>query len=170
MPQRAGALTIYPLIPLDYWQSCQKENSLSWTCDLHRKFFFPAFPIHNVANLEPSLFFSSVTSSQIDPAFTSYDLAPPTPLPPLFRQQVVSLSQSSCVSSVELTDGRGGLGGGGGAKSYDGEKALSSLKHSILQYSNSTEYNGLGQDGSKQPRVRAGGTPTFSQFVNNGGP
>jgi hypothetical protein len=39
--------------------------------------------------------------------------------------------QSSCVSPVELTYVRGG-GGGGGAKSYDGEKAWSSINHSIL--------------------------------------
>jgi hypothetical protein len=42
-------------------------------------------------------------------------------------QQVVSLSQSSCVSPVELTDGRGG----GGAKSYDRE-TWPSMNHSIL--------------------------------------
>ncbi len=53
------------------------------------------------------------------------------PSPPLFRQQDVSLSQSSSVPPVELTYGRGG-GGGGGAKSYDGEKAWSSINHSIL--------------------------------------
>ncbi len=35
----------------------------------------------------------------------------PTPSP-LSRQQVVSLSQSSCVSPIELTDGRGGRGWG----------------------------------------------------------
>ena len=39
----------------------------------------------------------------------SYDLAPP----PLNRQQVVSLSQSSCISPVELTEGRGGRRGWG---------------------------------------------------------
>jgi hypothetical protein len=34
---------------------------------------------------------------------------------------------------VELPDGRGeGLGGWGGAKSYDSEKARSSINHSIL--------------------------------------
>ncbi len=43
----------------------------------------------------------------------------------LSRQQVVSLSQSSCVSPVELTEG-------GGAKSYDREKARSSINHSIV--------------------------------------
>jgi hypothetical protein len=32
----------------------------------------------------------------------------PTPYPPFSRQKLVSLSQSSCVSPVELTDGRGG--------------------------------------------------------------
>ncbi len=59
----------------------------------------------------------------------SYDLA----LSPL-RQQVVSLSQSSSVSQVELTDGRRGEGvlGGEGAKSYDREKVWSSI---IIQYS-----------------------------------
>ncbi len=39
-------------------------------------------------------------------------------------RQVVSLSQSSSVSPVELTDGRGGRGGRG-AKSYDRKKAWS---------------------------------------------
>jgi hypothetical protein len=33
---------------------------------------------------------------------------PPTP-PPLSRQQVVSLSQSSCVSPAEFTEGGGGV-------------------------------------------------------------
>jgi hypothetical protein len=55
----------------------------------------------------------------------------PGPLPsPLFRQQVVSLSQSSSVSPVELSDGREG-GRGRGAKSYDREKAWPSINHSI---------------------------------------
>jgi len=55
--------------------------------------------------------------------------------PPPSRQQVGSLSQSSCVSPVELTDdkregeGAGGGRGGGGAKLYDGEKGWSSIKH-----------------------------------------
>jgi hypothetical protein len=48
--------------------------------------------------------------------FPSYDLAPPTPSPPVSRQQIVSLSQASCLSPVELPDRRKG----GGAKSYDG--------------------------------------------------
>ncbi len=54
-------------------------------------------------------------------------------LSPLSRQQVVSLSLSSCVSPVNLTDWReiGGFGGGG-AKSYEGEKVWSSINHSIL--------------------------------------
>ncbi len=51
---------------------------------------------------------------------------------PLFHQQVVSLSQSSCVSPVELTDGRGRGMVGGWAKSYDGEKAWSSINQLIL--------------------------------------
>ncbi len=45
------------------------------------------------------------------PFLPSYDSAPPPPLPcKLSRQKVVSLPQSSCVSPVELTDGRGGVG------------------------------------------------------------
>ncbi len=44
----------------------------------------------------------------------SSDLAPPSPLA---RVQVVSLSQSSCVPPVELTDGREEGRVGGGAKS-----------------------------------------------------
>jgi hypothetical protein len=52
-----------------------------------------------------------------------------SPLPsPLFRHQVVSLSQSACVSLVELTDRRGGQG----AISYNREKAWPSIKYSIL--------------------------------------
>jgi hypothetical protein len=54
----------------------------------------------------------------------------PPPLPPP-NKQVVSLFQSSCVSPVEFTDGRGG-GKGEGAKLYDGEKPWSSIYHSIL--------------------------------------
>ncbi len=41
----------------------------------------------------------------------------PLPSPPISRKQVVSLSQSSGVSPVEITDGREGGGGGRGAKS-----------------------------------------------------
>jgi hypothetical protein len=61
----------------------------------------------------------------------SYDLAPP-PSPLHFsRQEVVSLSQSSCVSPIELTDGKGGEGVGG-TKSYDGLKAWFFGNNSIL--------------------------------------
>jgi hypothetical protein len=50
---------------------------------------------------------------------------------PISRQQVDSLSQSFCLSAVELTD-RGRRGEDGGwAKSYDGENAWSSINHSI---------------------------------------
>jgi hypothetical protein len=45
------------------------------------------------------------------------------PAPPPFHLQVVSLSQSSYVSPVKLTDGRGWGGGVWGAESYDSEKA-----------------------------------------------
>ncbi len=56
-----------------------------------------------------------------DQAFSSlYDLSPPTPP---FRQQDVSLSRSSCVSSVELTERRGG----GGAR----EKVWSTINYSV---------------------------------------
>jgi hypothetical protein len=42
---------------------------------------------------------------------SSSDLAPPTSPPLLSHQQIVFLSQSSCVSPFELTDrGRGGRG------------------------------------------------------------
>jgi hypothetical protein len=54
----------------------------------------------------------------------------PTPFP-FSHEQVVYLSQSFCVSPVELTDGRGG-GGGRRAKSFDREKARPSIIHSIL--------------------------------------
>ncbi len=60
---------------------------------------------------------------------SSYDSAPrPPPSHPTYCQPVVSLSQSSCVSPVELIDARRG----GRAKSDDGEKAWTSLNHSIL--------------------------------------
>ncbi len=42
---------------------------------------------------------------------------------PLSHEQVVSLSQSSFLSPVDLTDGRGEGMDGVGAKSYDREKA-----------------------------------------------
>jgi hypothetical protein len=60
-----------------------------------------------------------------------YNLAPPPPLPPT---SPVSLSRSSFLSPVELTDGRGWVGGGRGAKSYDGERAWCSINHLILSY------------------------------------
>ncbi len=41
-----------------------------------------------------------------------YDSAPRPPPSPLLRQQVVSLFQFSCVSPVELTNGKTGMGGG----------------------------------------------------------
>ncbi len=65
----------------------------------------------------------------LGPFLRSYDSALAHPLLSLSRLQRVSLSRSSCVSPVELTDGREG-GSGRGAKSYGREKAL--FKHSIL--------------------------------------
>jgi hypothetical protein len=58
----------------------------------------------------------------------SYALAPPPP-PPLSPVSEFILSQSSCVSPIELADEKGG---GGEAKSYDDKKAWSSINHSIL--------------------------------------
>jgi hypothetical protein len=55
---------------------------------------------------------------------------------PLLSRQL-SLSQSSCVPTVEFTDGRErGRGEGEGAKSYDGEKAWSSVIHKLLSVLN----------------------------------
>ncbi len=51
--------------------------------------------------------------------------------PPLLAVNCLSFSVS-CVSPVQLTDGRGREGGGGTAKSYDGEIAWSSINHSKL--------------------------------------
>ncbi len=60
------------------------------------------------------------------------------------RQQVVSRSQSSSVSTVELTNGRRRGGGrtlkAAGAKSYDGEKASSSIilsGHTVVCFTSS---------------------------------
>jgi hypothetical protein len=52
----------------------------------------------------------------------------------LFCQQVVSYFSVFCVLPLtELTEGRGaGVGGWGGAKFNDGEKAWSFVNHSIL--------------------------------------
>jgi hypothetical protein len=59
-----------------------------------------------------------------DQAFSpSYDLAPISPFP-VSKLSVLSLFLSLPVSPVEFTDGRGG---GGGAESYDGEKAWFSI-------------------------------------------
>jgi hypothetical protein len=63
----------------------------------------------------------------------SYDSAfPPLLPPPRSHQQVVSLTRSSCASPIELTDWRGGGGGGERAKPYDGEKAWSYINNLIL--------------------------------------
>jgi hypothetical protein len=62
-----------------------------------------------------------------DQAFPpSYNFAP-SPPPPL-SSQIDSLSQSSCVSSVDLTDGDGGGGGRGGETNH----TMYSINHSIL--------------------------------------
>ncbi len=56
----------------------------------------------------------------------------PFPPPPISLQQDISLSQSSCVSPLELSDWSGRQGGGRGAESINGEKTWSSINHSIL--------------------------------------
>jgi hypothetical protein len=61
----------------------------------------------------------------------SYVPAPRPLSSPLSRQQVVSLSQASCVSPVELTDGRGGEGVGD-EPNHACEEAWPSMNHSIL--------------------------------------
>jgi hypothetical protein len=60
-----------------------------------------------------------------------YVLCAPTPPPPLSRKQVVSRFQFFCATPVELSHERGDRDWGG-ASSYDGEKAWSSMHHSIL--------------------------------------
>jgi hypothetical protein len=66
-------------------------------------------------------------------AFLRSSGSAPRPTPsPLSCQQLVSHCQSSCVSPVELTDGRGVGGGWRGAKSYDREYGWSYINHSIL--------------------------------------
>ncbi len=60
----------------------------------------------------------------------SYDLAPPPPLFPW--ESCLSVSVFLCVDGRAYWQERRGGGGGGGAKSYDGEKAWSSINHSIL--------------------------------------
>jgi hypothetical protein len=52
----------------------------------------------------------------------------PTPSPLLPRQQLVSLSQSSCVSPVELTDGRGGEKGWMWSRSMRPQESLALYK------------------------------------------
>ncbi len=56
----------------------------------------------------------------------SYDLAPPPPPSPHSRQQVIFLSQSSCVSPVEHTDGIGAEG--------VGEEPEMRLRESLVLY------------------------------------
>jgi hypothetical protein len=75
----------------------------------------------------------------------------PNPFPPLCCQQDVSVSQSSCVSLVELTDRRGGVGGGG-ARSNDHENDWSSkiIHFSLAQLST---YSTLHRENS-QPKTK----------------
>ncbi len=65
------------------------------------------------------------------PSFLAVVWIGSTPAPsPLSRQLIGRLSKSSCVSLVQLTDGR--RGGGRGAESYDRQKAWTSINRSIL--------------------------------------
>jgi hypothetical protein len=69
----------------------------------------------------------------------SYDLVPPpTPAPLLSCQQVVTLSHSSCMSPVDLTDGRVKRRGGGGGKSNEVARKHGPLY--IIQYSLSVTF------------------------------
>jgi hypothetical protein len=62
----------------------------------------------------------------------SYDLAPPPQPPPSpVSKMSFFISLPVCRWSSLLVGMEGGEGGGG-AKSYDGEQALSSINHSIL--------------------------------------
>ncbi len=67
------------------------------------------------------------------------------------RQQVVSLSQSSCVSPIELTDRIAGREGGRGAELYDGEKAWTSINHLILSGYNTFFISSLEMKPCKAP-------------------
>jgi hypothetical protein len=70
------------------------------------------------------IMYYSVQDFLADAWFDSPTHSPPPPLPSAYCHS----SQSSSVSPIELTDGRGGRAGWG-AKSYNGEKAWSSIFH-----------------------------------------
>ncbi len=76
---------------------------------------------------------NDLTRARLSKRSYDSDSTPRPPFSPLSRElnklEVASLSQSSCVSSVELTDGRGDGGGGGGAESYDHKKAWPCINH-----------------------------------------
>ncbi len=73
-----------------------------------------------------------------------YDSAPFYPPPhTLLSASCLSFSVFLCVSPVELTDGRVG----GKAKLYDGEKAWSSIKHSILPVQDKRAVDGCALSG-----------------------
>ncbi len=118
-------------------------NYISRNCLLgHRKkiakffnedFYLPLYlPLCSKAFATGGLTAKSIEWFIEDQAFLlSYDLAPP-PRPPSLYSTVskrVSLSQSSCVSPVELTDGEGRRGWVG---SHNSKKAWSSINYSIL--------------------------------------
>jgi hypothetical protein len=79
---------------------------------------------------------------------------------PHSRQQVVSLSQSSCVSPVELTDGKEGCGHV--VKSYYRDKAWSSINHSLLSDSKHGNLVGKFAQGPLPPPPRR--PPPLHQF------
>jgi hypothetical protein len=59
-----------------------------------------------------------------DQAFSPLNALAPLPPHPTSPQQVVSLSNSPCVSPVELNDGRDGEGGSRGQPNYMTEESL----------------------------------------------
>jgi hypothetical protein len=107
------SFTVHPVIPRFYPLFFNSACHVSFRAGLFLRtcvFHFIAQSSELSSKLSPYLLPENIERFVEDHAFSlSYDFAPPAPLPPLCCQQVVSLSQSSCVSPVELTGG-GGLG------------------------------------------------------------
>ncbi len=90
------------------------------------------------------LFLLHVQNEVEDQAFSlSYDLAPPTPILLSAVSKLDRGSHRKIEKERQLADGRWGRSGGG-AKSYDGEKAWSSINHSILSAYNACRREGKG--------------------------
>ncbi len=90
------------------WNGLQLESEAAGPSQTHRT-CRNVFAIHYTSCTRQEASPESIECFIEDQAFLrQYDLAlPPPPLPPS-RQQVVSLSKSSCVLPVELTEGGGG--------------------------------------------------------------